>query len=418
MSTPVTPVVPEISAPITFEMLRKMTSDEYKAILRDPVKNAQVTKLLTDRSQAILDQQEKELSATAQSDVDVVVEAVVPTAEEVAAAEAIEVAKKAEEAEAARKVAEAEQKAIEEKERIAREAAARPTRLVLEYQATDEHDRPIGRLTHLEADTYEELIEKQKKSYIEAVRYAERLKSRLEKVTVAVSEPALSILTDEQRSEVAKEAESTDTAKAELARIKLQLDEASRETDRARKERNFARGQRVSEQFMALHPYDFRPCQANSELMAKYIRDNKLDWTVENLEAAFVVLESQLAPVERVVVEQPVIVAVSAPVPAAPVSQSPPVVNPPVPASVVISTSVEVPTPEVLPVAPPIPAAPVSRKLPASGLEPGSLHGGRPVVKSVGLTKQDVAKMSAEEFRKKLRDPNFRKQLNIIGIKA
>ena len=48
---------------------------------------------------------------------------------------------------------------------------------------------------------------------------------------------------------------------------------------------------------------------------------------------------------------------------------------------------------------------------------PKFLRGARPSA-TVGLTKQDVAKMSGEEFKRRFKDPNFKKQLNALGIKA
>src|ERR1700676_1751573 len=55
-------------------------------------------------------------------------------------------------------------------ERLAQEQAAVPKKIVLEYQVKDENGNPIGRPTHLEAASHEELIEKMKEAHVQATR--------------------------------------------------------------------------------------------------------------------------------------------------------------------------------------------------------------------------------------------------------
>src|SRR5579859_2607683 len=47
----------------------------------------------------------------------------------------------------------------------------------VDYQPMDETGKPIGRKTHLEADTPEELIEKQQQAHLEATRAYFRIKN-------------------------------------------------------------------------------------------------------------------------------------------------------------------------------------------------------------------------------------------------
>lgn len=445
-STPLVPtgdstppvMTPEWIRALTYKELTLMPADEYKKLIANAIGRARVEEILLERSNAIVAQQaeelrlkqEKELANLANDNVSAQVpeEPVVaePAAPEPAVVDQAAADKAAAEQAAAAEAkrladeAEADRLALEEKQRIAREA--RPTRIIVEYQAKDDEGRSIGRPTHLEAETFQEMIEKQKECHIQAVRYAERLKRRQSKETPQPVEPPLPILSDADRATFTADAQSTDPAKAEIASLKLALDEAARATRAARIAEDKARGARVSYEFMGLHAHDFKPCQANAGILAQYIRDNKLDWTVENLESAFVAMESQLAPPDRPVVSfvEPAVVAAPTPVPVsvAQVPQSTPAANTPAPAPAVVPAPVAAaPAPAVPPATMPNASAPAPRKLPAGGIQPGSLHGGRPVTKTPALTRRDILRMPKDEFKYRLvRDPNFRKQCNAVGI--
>ena len=134
-----------------------------------------------------------------------------------------------------------------------------------------------------------------------------------------------------------------------------------------------------------------------------------------NLEYVYGQVESQLAPRQSGVVE-----------PAAPVvteiTPEATTANPPVAsASVVAPVPAPVAAPvasapvETVPAAPNVPA--VTTKLPASGIEPGTLHGGRPELgtkKPVGYTKKQILDMPREEYKKRMKDPGFVRQVNIL----
>jgi hypothetical protein len=60
--------------------------------------------------------------------------------------------------------------------------------------------------------------------------------------------------------------------------------------DRAR-----VRGKEVALDFMRSHVLDFEPCVANSQILTAYIQNNNLEWTTENLEAAYEHEKSKLA---------------------------------------------------------------------------------------------------------------------------
>lgn len=354
---------------------------------------------------------------------------------------------------AAEAVAEAEKKDLEEKTRLAAEAAVRPKeRIVVEYQARDEHGKPIGGLTHLEADTWEEMSKKQQAAHENAARFAARLERKLSlKPEFKQPQESIEVLTESQEAELRKNLESKDEAVVTRTKTALSLNEARKEQIQARTILENQKQINAANKFMASHP-EYNPCQANGVLLAEYLKAENLEWTFQNLEIAYSALESQMAPrVEANAEPMPEVTAeaiakaeaeleakvkaeaeakakadaeakakVEAEQKRIEQERAAAIANATPPASVAAPASAAAPTPVETPGTAPNNPAP-ARKLPASGIEPGSLSGGRPTAtstKPAGLTKQDVAKMPLAEFKKRLRDPNFKKQLNAIGIKA
>ena len=341
-----------------------------------------------------------------------------------------------------------QEKQLAEKARIAEEAAHPKTKIVKEYQVRDEEGNPIGRPTHLEADLWEEMSEKQQAAHENAVRYAERMKKRAAlRPTPAVPQAPIPILSDEQRKAFEAEAQA-EGPKAEIAKSKLEVDDANKERLQARQINEQAKIERESILFINANK-DFYPCTGNARIMSEYLHAEGLEWNAGNLEIAYEKLASKLTsrPVEDVA---PVVPANPAPVvptpqpaaaatPAAPavvpavenIPQTPPANNSPVVAASVVatepSTKVEpvVPIPSEIPAPPAVnPPAPVKR--PASGIEPGSLHGARrqqtapteSTQQTVSEIKREVARMPLNVFKKNLRNPKFREKLKFAGIRA
>ena len=341
-----------------------------------------------------------------------------------------------------------QEKQLAEKARIAEEAAHPKTKIVKEYQVRDEEGNPIGRPTHLEADSWEEMSEKQQAAHENAVRYAERMKKRAAlRPTPAVPQAPIPILSDEQRKAFEAEAQA-EGPKAEIAKSKLEVDDANKERLQARQINEQAKIERESILFINANK-DFYPCTGNARIMSEYLHAEGLEWNAGNLEIAYEKLASKLTsrPVEDVA---PVVPANPAPVvptpqpaaaatPAAPavvpavenIPQTPPANNSPVVAASVVatepSTKVEpvVPIPSEIPAPPAVnPPAPVKR--PASGIEPGSLHGARrqqtapteSTQQTVSEIKREVARMPLNVFKKNLRNPKFREKLKFAGIRA
>lgn len=341
-----------------------------------------------------------------------------------------------------------QEKQLAEKARIAEEAAHPKTKIVKEYQVRDEEGNPIGRPTHLEADSWEEMSEKQQAAHENAVRYAERMKKRAAlRPTPAVPQAPIPILSDEQRKAFEAEAQA-EGPKAEIAKSKLEVDDANKERLQARQINEQAKIERESILFINANK-DFYPCTGNARIMSEYLHAEGLEWNAGNLEIAYEKLASKLTsrPVEDVA---PVVPANPAPVvptpqpaaaatPAAPavvpavenIPQTPPANNSPVVAASVVatepSTKVEpvVPIPSEIPAPPAVnPPAPVKRS--ASGIEPGSLHGARrqqtapteSTQQTVSEIKREVARMPLNVFKKNLRNPKFREKLKFAGIRA
>jgi len=118
------------------------------------------------------------------------------------------------------------------------------------------------------------------------------------------------------------------------------------------------RQEQISFQFLARHKHDFNNCVANVNLIKDYFQQHRLEWSLENLEKAFLELKPQLAPAGAVIVTS----QASAPEP------------PP----------------------PPVPAAPVVR----------------PVAEPLGLGMDEINSWDGPTMRRKMADPAARKQID------
>jgi hypothetical protein len=252
-------------------------------------------------------------------------------------------------------------------------------KFVVEYQITDEGGQPLtdprtGRpmFTNLTAETPEEMFEKQKQAHINAVRLAARL--RTQRAVAKEPEPARKEMSaEEQRTAVA---ELTDPVKAPAAIRKLAgVDEIETAQKKLQEQQAAAASQRAAYQFMSAHIADYYPCRANSEIMTDYINAEKLDPAVaDNYEIAFDAVHHKLA--QR---------------PAPPVAQ---------------------PTPE---------PQPEPRRQAAGGIQPGELSGTRPIQRKqsgkYNFTKREIADMSRDDYRKRLKDPEFQTYVNNLYAK-
>jgi len=299
---------------------------------------------------------------------------------------------------------------------VTRDAEGKILRIVQEYQVKDESGNPIGRPTHLEAKTWPEFIAKKDECHVQATRAFNRLKTQ--KVTFKQQqpvEPEYKPLTDEDMAALLKDLKGDDSAKAVAAARKIAGSEVAKDREAAREAEAKAKGKQIGFEFMQRHVKDFNPCKANSDLIGKYLEENQLEFTLDNLEIAFIALEHELAPVV---------------VPASRV-EVPPVANPPVTVPQALP-AVQHPAAELAarqaaaaaPPAAPVPPAtlPADNTPPATprpgingGLEPGSLSAQRPTVSGEPkYTREGILKMDKEKLKRLVKDPKSRAEINAV----
>jgi hypothetical protein len=404
--------------PITRELIKSWSVEQMKREVRDPARLAEINAFLaTPEASSLVAEIVAEIPEVP------VVDPPALTPEEQAAADAAaaEQARIAAQVEADRVVAEKvvadaaaseaarEAKALKEAGiTVYRDDTGNITKLVQEYQADDEHKNPIGRSTHLEAHSWVELSQKQKEAHTQATRAFHRLKTQ--KTTFnreQVVGPVL--MTDTELIQAAEDLKSDNREKSDAADRKIRADQILKDQQKLTIDRENAHQKQVAYEWMTRHISDFTPCEANSKILSAYLKDNDLEWSVDNLELAFAATESQLAPKEASVVAVPVPELVDnppaavpqepAPVPAAAITPAPVVAAPEVPA---------VPAPAVNP------QAPVARPGVNAGLIPGQQTGQRPLVKPAGLTKKDIKAWTPEQMRKEMKNPARLAEINRV----
>lgn len=305
-------------------------------------------------------------------------------------------------------------------------------KIVVEYQATNEDGTPIGRPTHIEGWTWEEVSKKQQDAHVNAVRYAERVKKN------KVNSVETTSRQEREEAQIKAAEIEANMAIEEASKDPGKLPDAIRKVNKAERESQIAKesarqaGLVVANTWMADHVEDFQPCDANSNFISKWLQDNNLGLTYDNLELAYTAIGTKLVkPTPKPPVsEEPAAPAPNAPV-AAPVTPAPvpPSITAPVPpvAAPVIPVAPQpvqpvVTTPTPTPVAATNPA-PATRRPGINGsLPPGSLTAVRPLAQQLQVvsTKADLLKeikdMPREEYKRKLKTHEFVARLEAAGI--
>jgi hypothetical protein len=386
--------------PITKAWLKAVSAEQLRMERKDPVRSAEIDAYLRSREAA---------QAIAEIAAENVGEAIADPADEVVIDPNAQAAQDAQEAETARLAAEAEQA---EAARLAQEAeAARqiplatPRKIVVEYQAKDEAGNPIGRPTHLEAYSWEEMSKKQTEAHIQATRAFHRLKAQ--KTTFNRQEPVAPVMmSDAELVQAAEDLKGDDTEKAAVADRKLRANQILEQQAQLAIQRQQAKEKEAALVFMTNHIHDYNRCQANSKILSAYLKDNDLEWTPDNLELAFAATESQLAPVAVAPVSDPESVDnPPAPDPTAPANASATVIQP------VAKASTEVPTTQA-PAANPPAAAP--RPGVNAGIIPGQNSGVRPSVRPQGLTMKEIHGWKADQMKKERANPARRAEIDRV----
>lgn len=304
-----------------------------------------------------------------------------------------------------------------------------PKKVVVDYQVTDEQTgAPIGRPTHIEGKSAEEVIEKLKNAHIHAVRYAERLKKNQAKSAENATQSSRARVQAEQLEQEANQAVEVAVKENNPAKLK----EAITKVSRAEREAQVLRDAAIAAELAVAQAWvddnpDFVVCDASSSIMRKWLDDNGLKITYENLDRAFAATKSKL-PVAELVTTEPNVPAVATAVAAAPTA---PIV-PPAPAATVTETIATPVAPQPQATAPqPTPVAatntPAARRPGVNaGLEPGAMSAQRPTVQQKVKTTEDsvsefrklVGKMPHAEFRKRMAtSKEFRDQAAAAGIR-
>jgi hypothetical protein len=307
-------------------------------------------------------------------------------------------------------------------------------KIVVDYQVTDEKGVAIGRPTHIEGWTNEEVIEKLKAAHVNAVRYAERIKKSQITSIQSQTEQAharAAVKKSEQEATEALEVATKEKDPAKLQDAIKKVSKAERDAQIAR-EAEEAQGRIIAKVWMEDHKDDFQPCDASSNIIGEWLTQNGRELSYENLELAFEAKKHQLpAPTRQAVEETPAAPASNAPVSAtaAPAASAAPIVPPAaaavVPASTVTPSAVP-PAAATTPLPTPVAATntPAARRPGVNGsLPPGSLSAQRPSEQAapqatdVVALKKEIARMPAQEYRKKLQtSKEFRDRLVAAGI--
>jgi hypothetical protein len=319
---------------------------------------------------------------------------------------------------------------------VTRDAQGRVTRLVQNYQVTDEATgQPIGRPTHLEAKSWPEMVSKQKTAHLNAVRFAERTKRNQTKSRDLIAQ------TQEAQQSAAKSRQEADEATQAIVKEKdpAKVVEAVHKMSKADREQQIAdqsaeeHGRVIGRIWMADHTEDFFPCEANSNIIKDWLGKNNLVLSYDNLDKALEATRQRLAPVVPATqpaneVSAPPAPNPPAPAPAAPVAVAPPIPAPapvaavPVPPAAVPSPQAAVPAPAPTPAAATI-AAPARRVGVNGSLVPGASSAARPT--AVALPQETVRaellkvinSLSPAEYRKRLTtSKEFRDQHTAAGI--
>lgn len=300
-------------------------------------------------------------------------------------------------------------------------------KIVREYQVRDEDGNPIGRPTHLEAWSEAEMLDKIQDAHVNATRAFHRLKKQ--KLQFKENEQSRLLTPDEIKAVAAKVVEGKDPVEAEKLVRGILDGEFKKKEKELQDKRDFEEGRRIYNEFIRRHLYEFNPVQSNLNALIEYLKEHSLDFTLDNLEAAFLDLHEQgdkLAPVTA----QPRTVEVAAnPAPTTAATPAPVAVLPPAAEPVAAQT----PTAQPVVNTPPVEATvttpvaanqPIATRRPGvnGSLPPGSLSAQRTVAVDPAQARkefmQNLKKMSSVEIkRKRDTDPQFVKQLAAYGIR-
>jgi hypothetical protein len=258
-------------------------------------------------------------------------------------------------------------------------SAVETPKFILDYQATDGEGNPIGKPTHLESDTPEEMFEKQKAAHINAVRALDKQNKAFESLKsrqlTPKSQPIKPVeLTTDQTIQAT--ADLQNPQKAQDALRKLTGIENLESRLKVAEAKAVAADQKAAAyQFMISHKGDYFPCAANAKVLSDWLETNNYDFTADNLEIAYAQVDDNLAQAPR--------------------------------ASSNADNGTSIASPEAI-------------RQPNLGITPGAGSGVR-IQRQTGLSRKDVLKLAKEnpaEFKRRLRDPKLKADMDAALAKA
>jgi hypothetical protein len=307
-------------------------------------------------------------------------------------------------------------------------------KVVIDYQVRNESGQPIGRPTHFEGRSLVEVLAKAVTAHTNAVAYGERIKanrvkqSQLEQEYSKRDQAVQTTQADVDRmiQEGITENNPAKVGEAVKAGVKAGLDQQAMERAAAQ------HGHIVAKTWIADHQDDFLPCAASSEIMGKYLKENGLQVSYDNLETAFQATK-HLLPVKPQVEPNFAASTNNPPTAAAvtPAAQAAPIAQPAAVATAQETQGESVPPPATVT---PQQSTPVAANKPTAtrrpgvngSLQPGSLSAARPSVESSQQTSaetrsqllREIGKMDPAIYRRKLNDPKFVEKLEAAGIRV
>lgn len=327
-----------------------------------------------------------------------------------------------------------------------RDAQGKITQVVIEYQVVDEENKPIGRPTRLWASSIIELLGKVRNAHENATRAFHRLK--IQKLTFEKREQDRVLSVEEMKAIATKALEAKDAVEAEKIVRNLIATEYSKKDEELRQQREHEAGVAIGNAFLRNHIDDFFVCEANNKALGRYLKEHRLEFTLDNLEAAFLDLKETPGGL----VERPVRASTAKPAEPAPNASATATGDTNVPAST--ATPAESNQPAAAASTPQSASAPVTQPAAAqasvgsqpgneatvttpatanqphvarrpvvSGVMPGSLSAQRPGTPDPALARKEFMKqirtMDPKVMAQRLKtDPQFVKQCEAYGIRT
>ena len=182
------------------------------------------------------------------------------------------------------------------------------TKYTINFPLTDEQGQPLldragkARVTHLIADSAEELITKMATSNLEVSRaldrsnrHIETLKSKRPTPRAVAPDLKAKPLSQEETIQVGLDIQDPRKAAAAVEKmVESRIGPVAGEVERQRQTLDQTAKVRLGREFFSRHKDDLADIAANGSMLAKWITENELDWTLDNLEIAFVTLGDRL----------------------------------------------------------------------------------------------------------------------------